>query len=89
MFVKNAMVYGYIRVSSDKQNVEVQRFEIISFCKKNSLSVDGWIQETVSGEWKNYKYVVTLKYKEFSSSVVRNVSFYFNYPAFDPFYYGI
>ena len=49
MFVKNAMVYGYIRVSSDKQNVEVQRFEIISFCKKNSLSVDGWIQETVSG----------------------------------------
>lgn len=47
------MNYGYIRVSSDKQTVENQRFEIINFCKRENLSVDGWIEETVSGT-KNY-----------------------------------
>ena len=26
------MIYGYIRVSSDKQTVENQRFEIKNFC---------------------------------------------------------
>ena len=26
------MIYGYIRVSSDKQTVENQRFEINNFC---------------------------------------------------------
>lgn len=31
------MNYGYIRVSSDKQTVENQRFEIIEFCKKKQL----------------------------------------------------
>ena len=28
------MTYGYIRVSTDKQTVENQRFEICDFCKK-------------------------------------------------------
>ena len=31
------MIYGYIRVSSDKQTVENQRFEIERFCKVKSL----------------------------------------------------
>lgn len=43
------MVYGYIRVSSDKQTVENQRFEINNFCQQQSLSIDGWIEETISG----------------------------------------
>ena len=43
------MTYGYIRVSSDKQTVENQRFEIKNFCKRNNLKVDGWIEETISG----------------------------------------
>ena len=43
------MVYGYIRVSSDKQTVENQRFEIIQFAKTNGLQIDGWIEETISG----------------------------------------
>lgn len=47
------MNYGYIRVSSDKQTVENQRFEIENFCKSNSLRIDGWIEETISG-MKNY-----------------------------------
>lgn len=47
------MIYGYIRVSSDKQTVENQRFEINNFCNRNNLKIDGWIEETISGT-KNY-----------------------------------
>jgi DNA invertase Pin-like site-specific DNA recombinase len=43
------MIYGYIRVSTDKQTVENQRFEINQFCEKNILVVDKWIEETISG----------------------------------------
>lgn len=43
------MNYGYIRVSTDKQSVENQRFEIEEYFKARSLHVDGWIEETVSG----------------------------------------
>ncbi|GJH40879.1 invertase [Capnocytophaga sp. HP1101] len=46
------MIYGYIRVSSDKQTVENQRFEIGKFCKKNSFSIDAWVEETISGMTK-------------------------------------
>ena len=47
------MNYGYIRVSSDKQTVENQRFEINVFCQQKHIIIDGWIEETVSGT-KNY-----------------------------------
>ncbi len=43
------MNYGYIRVSSDKQTVENQRFEIIRFCEREGITIDGWIEETISG----------------------------------------
>lgn len=43
------MIYGYIRVSSDKQTVENQRFEIENFCQQENLTIDGWIEETISG----------------------------------------
>ena len=43
------MVYGYIRVSTDKQTIENQRYEINQFCEKNILTVDKWIEETISG----------------------------------------
>ena len=43
------MIYGYIRVSSDKQTVENQRFEIIKFCKEKGIHINGRIEETISG----------------------------------------
>lgn len=43
------MIYGYIRVSSDKQTVENQRYEINNFCQREQLHIDGWIEETISG----------------------------------------
>ena len=44
------MVYGYIRVSTDRQTVENQRFEINEFCQKHQMVVERWISdEGVSG----------------------------------------
>ena len=43
------MNYGYIRVSTDTQTVENQRFEILKFCEHEQIAIDGWIEETVSG----------------------------------------
>lgn len=43
------MIYGYIRVSTDRQTVENQRYEINEFCKKQEIFVDKWIEETISG----------------------------------------
>jgi DNA invertase Pin-like site-specific DNA recombinase len=43
------MTYGYIRVSTDKQTVDNQRFEIERFCSKNNLKIEQWIEETISG----------------------------------------
>lgn len=48
------MRYGYIRVSSNKQTVENQRFEIEQFCLMEGITVDVWIEETVSGT-RTYK----------------------------------
>jgi len=42
------MIYGYIRVSTDKQNTENQRFEIKNFAAQNNVVIDEWIEETVS-----------------------------------------
>ena len=43
------MIYGYIRVSTDKQTLENQEFEINNFCMKENIKVDKWITETISG----------------------------------------
>ena len=47
------MIYGYIRVSTDQQTVENQRFEINRFAKQQNLRINGWIEETISGT-ENY-----------------------------------
>ena len=48
------MYYGYIRVSTDKQNLENQKYEISLFMKQRGLKIDKWVMETISG-LKDYK----------------------------------
>ncbi len=43
------MIYGYLRVSTDKQTLENQEFEIKTFCEREHISIDKWITETISG----------------------------------------
>ena len=49
------MNYGYLRVSTDKQTIENQRFEIANFAARENLPIDGWIEETISGTKKYEK----------------------------------
>ena len=42
------MIYGYIRVSSDKQTLENQKFEIRKFAERNNIVIDKWVEETIS-----------------------------------------
>ena len=44
------MIYGYIRVSTDKQTTKNQKFEIEQFCKREKMKVNRWIMETISGD---------------------------------------
>ena len=46
------MIYGYIRVSTDRQTVENQRFEINRFCDAQKIVVERWLEETISGTKK-------------------------------------
>ncbi len=42
------MNYGYIRVSTDKQTTENQRFEINKYTLERFIVIDTWIEETIS-----------------------------------------
>ena len=42
------MIYGYIRVSTDKQTTENQRYEIEKFIKHQDIEINEWIIETIS-----------------------------------------
>lgn len=42
-------IYGYIRVSTDGQDTENQKFEITKFGYNNGFLIDKWVDETVSG----------------------------------------
>lgn len=41
-------IIGYIRVSSAKQTLEHQYFEIEQFAKKQGLKIDNWVKEKIS-----------------------------------------
>lgn len=41
-------IIGYIRVSSQKQTIEHQHYEIEQFAKKNKIKINLWVEEKVS-----------------------------------------
>ena len=43
------MIYGYLRVSTDKQTLENQKFEINNFCENENSKIEKWVTETISG----------------------------------------
>jgi len=46
------MNYGYIRVSTDKQTTENQKYEIKNYVSDRKLLIDEWIEETISATKK-------------------------------------
>ena len=47
-----SMNYGYIRVSTEKQSIDNQKYEIMKFIDERKLLIDRWVQETVSSRKK-------------------------------------
>ena len=43
------MIYGYVRVSTDKQSLQNQKFEINNFCQMQQIKIDKWIADMISG----------------------------------------
>lgn len=43
------MYYAYVRVSTDKQSIENQQFEILKFANQKTIHIHQWIEETISG----------------------------------------
>jgi DNA invertase Pin-like site-specific DNA recombinase len=46
------MIYAYIRVSTNKQSVKNQRFEILKYADTKKVTIDQWVEETVSSRHK-------------------------------------
>lgn len=44
------MVYAYIRVSTDKQGFDGQKFSIEKYAEYRGLKVDEWVEEKISGK---------------------------------------
>lgn len=57
------MVIAYLRVSTNQQNPENQKDEIIRYAKDKELSINIWVKEMVSGkcDWKKRKLSKILK----------------------------
>lgn len=49
------MLYGYLRVSTQKQTLENQKFEILEYCKNNNLSTNISFMEDVKSGTVTYK----------------------------------
>lgn len=47
------MIVGYIRVSTDRQAADNQRFEILKFADEKKWAIDEWVEESISGS-KNF-----------------------------------
>lgn len=48
-------IIGYIRVSSTKQTIEHQKYEIMQFVKQNQYKIDRWVMETISSRKPLFK----------------------------------
>lgn len=48
------MIYGYIRVSTIVQDIDVQRYELFKYSHSKNLKIDEFIEESGSGK-QNYK----------------------------------
>lgn len=43
------MHYAYVRVSTDKQSIDNQQFEILKFANQKAIHIHQWVEETING----------------------------------------
>ncbi len=71
------MIFAYIRVSSDKQTNENQRYEITQWCKKKGFFIEQWFEETISSRLaleKRYLFQVIEKLRAGDTLIVSALS---------------
>jgi len=51
-YIYYKMIYAYIRVSTEKQTIENQRYEIIQFAASKKFTINKWFEETISSSKK-------------------------------------
>ena len=56
------MIYAYIRVSTDRQSVENQRYEVEIYAKNNNIKIDLFCEETMSGK-------IAIKHRKLGSRI--------------------
>jgi DNA invertase Pin-like site-specific DNA recombinase len=54
-------VYGYLRVSTGKQDADNQHFAILSYANSKSISPVTFMEETVSGRVSSSDWIVLFK----------------------------
>jgi DNA invertase Pin-like site-specific DNA recombinase len=45
---RKATTFGYLRVSSDRQNAEIQKLAILNYCNAHKINVDEWVEVVMS-----------------------------------------
>ncbi len=51
-------VFGYMRVSSGKQDLESQKLSILDYCDKNKIQIDQWKKITISSRKSTKKRLI-------------------------------
>lgn len=66
------MVYAYLRVSTDKQEVENQEFGILKYAKSRNLKVAAFIKDVVSGtkDWRKRELGVVMKNAKAGDTII-------------------
>ena len=68
------MTYAYIRVSTEKQTVENQRYEIMQFATLKRLTINKWFEETISATKKIEERVLSVVLRKISPNDVLIIS---------------
>ena len=68
------MIYAYIRVSTEKQTIENQRYEIIQFAASKKLLINKWFEETISSSKRMEERTFNTVLKKLKSSDILIIS---------------
>lgn len=68
------MIYAYIRVSTEKQTIENQRYEISQFAGSKKLIINRWFEETISATKKIEERILSTVLRKLKSDDILIVS---------------
>jgi DNA invertase Pin-like site-specific DNA recombinase len=73
-YIYHKMIYAYIRVSTEKQTIENQKYEILQFALAKNLTIDKWFEETISASKKIEERTFSIVLKKLKANDILIVS---------------